>query len=121
LYKVGKEIAEITIPSKEEAESMKAYKKIAKATIATLENRRDSQAKLEQEFVGTGEGGGAGVLPDPEPDVKLDGDPTAQAVGNPEGEDENGVVVLGTCATVSTHQSRSKSWRSNLGRKRERK
>jgi len=48
LYKVGKEIAEITIPSKEEAESMKAYKKIAKATIATLENRRDSQAKLEQ-------------------------------------------------------------------------
>ncbi len=96
LYKVGKEIAEITIPSKEEAESMKAYKKIAKATIATLENRRDSQAKLEQEFVGTGEGGGAGVLPDPEPDVKLDGDPTAQAVGNPEGEDENGVVVLGT-------------------------
>ncbi len=33
---------------------MKAYKKIAKATIATLENRRDSQAKLEQEFVGTG-------------------------------------------------------------------
>jgi lipoate-protein ligase B len=47
LYKVGKEIAEITIPSKEETESMKAYKKIAKATIASLENRHDSQAKLE--------------------------------------------------------------------------
>jgi hypothetical protein len=85
LYKVGKEIAEITIQSKEEAESMKAYKKIAKATIATLENRRDSQERLEEESVGTGEGDGAGVLPDLEPGVKLDGDPAAQAVGNPEG------------------------------------
>jgi hypothetical protein len=89
LYKVGKEIAEITIPSKEETESMKAYKKIAKVTIATLENRRDSQAKLERESVGTGEGGRAGVLPDLEPDVKLNGDPAAQAVGNPEGEDKS--------------------------------
>ncbi len=66
---------------------MKAYKKIAKVTKATLENRRDSQARLEQESVGTGEGDRAGVLPDPEPGVKLDGDPAAQAVGKPEGGD----------------------------------
>ncbi len=51
LYKVGKEIVEITIPSKEEADSMKAYKKIVKATIVTLENRVDSEAKLERESV----------------------------------------------------------------------
>jgi hypothetical protein len=106
LYKEGKEIAQITIPSKEEAESMKAYKKIAKATIATLENRRDSQARLEQESVGTGEGGGAGVLPDLEPDVKLDGEPAAQAVGNLEGEDENGIVVLGTGAVLKKVQDK---------------
>ncbi len=33
LYKVGKEIAEITIPSKEEAESMKAYTSVAKFLV----------------------------------------------------------------------------------------
>ncbi len=77
---------------------MKAYKKIAKVTIATLENRCGSQVKLEWESVGTGEGRRAGVLPDLEPDVKLDGDPAAQAVGNPEGEDENEIVLVGTWA-----------------------
>ena len=41
---------------------MKAYKKVAKVTIATLEKRRDSQAKVQ--IAGTEEGDGAVVLLD---------------------------------------------------------
>ncbi len=64
LHRVEKEIAKIHTPTKKETETMKAYKKVAKATIATLEKRRDSQAKVET--AGTEEGEGAGVRPDPE-------------------------------------------------------
>ena len=42
------------MPTRKETETMKAYKKVAKATIATLEKHRDSQAKVET--AGTEEG-----------------------------------------------------------------
>jgi len=35
------------MPARKETDTMKAYKKVAKATIATLEKRRDSQAEVE--------------------------------------------------------------------------
>ncbi len=47
LHRVEKEIAKIHTPTRKETETMRAYKKVAKATIATLEKRRDSQAKVE--------------------------------------------------------------------------
>ena len=72
---------------------MKAYKKVAKATIATLEKRRDSQAKVET--AGTEEGEGAGVLPDPESDVDPDGEPN---LDNPEGDNDDETVVPATGA-----------------------
>ena len=83
LHRVEKEIAKIHTPSKKETETMKAYKKVAKATIATLEKRRDSQAKVET--AGTEEGEGAGVRPDPESDVDPEGEPN---LDNPEGDNE---------------------------------
>jgi len=91
LHRVEKEIAKIHTPTRKETETMKAYKKVAKATIATLEKRRDSQAKVE--IAGTEEGEGAGVLPNPESDA----DPDRESnVDNLEGEDENETVVTDT-------------------------
>ncbi len=72
---------------------MKAYKKVAQATVAKLEKCRDSQAKVET--AGTEEGEGAGVLPDPESDV----DPDRESnVDNLEGENEEETVVPATGA-----------------------
>jgi len=88
LHRVEKEIAKIHTPTKKETETMKAYKKVAKATIATLEKRRDSQAKVET--AGTEEGEGAGVLPDPESDVDPDGEPN---LDNPEGDNDDETVA----------------------------
>ena len=62
LNRVEKEIAKIHTPTNKETETMKAYKKVAKVTIATLEKRRDSQAKVQ--IAGTEESDGAVVLPD---------------------------------------------------------
>ena len=70
---------------------MKAYKKVAKATIAMLEKRRDSQAKVET--AGTKEDDGAGVLPDPDSGVKPDRE---SQVYNLEGDDEDGTVAPDT-------------------------
>jgi hypothetical protein len=91
LHRVEKEIAKIHMPTRKETETMKAYKKVAKATLATLEKRRDSQAKVET--AGTEEGEGAGVLPNPESDVEPDRESN---VNNLEGEDEDGTVAPDT-------------------------
>jgi hypothetical protein len=78
------------MPTRKET-TVKAYKKVAKATIATLEKRHDSQEKVE--VAGTEEGGGARVLPDLESDV----DPNWEPVdGSLTGADEDETVVLNT-------------------------
>ncbi len=93
LHRVEKEIAKIHTPTRKETETMKAYKKVPKVTIATLEKRRDSQAKVVT--VGTEEGEGAGVRSDPESDV----DPDEESnVDNPEGDNEDETVVQATGA-----------------------
>ena len=93
LHRVEKEIAKIHTPTRKETETMRTYKMVAKATIATLEKCRDSQAKVET--AGTEEGGGAGVLPDPESDVDPDGESN---LDNPEGDNDDETVVPATGA-----------------------
>jgi hypothetical protein len=70
---------------------MKAYKKVAKATIAMLEKHRDSQAKVET--AGTEEGEGARVFPNLETDAEPDRESN---VDNLEGKDEDGTVAPDT-------------------------
>jgi hypothetical protein len=91
LHRVEKEIAKNHMPTGRETETMKAYKKVAKAKIAMLEKRRDSQAKVE--VAGTEEGDRAGVLPDLESDVEPDRESNAD---NLEGEDEDETVAPDT-------------------------
>jgi hypothetical protein len=91
LHRVEKEIAKIHTPTRKETETMKAYKKVAKAMIATLEKCRDSQAKVET--AGTEEGDGAGVLPDPESVVEPDRESN---LDNLEGDDEDETVAPDT-------------------------
>jgi hypothetical protein len=91
LHRVEKEIAKIHTPTRKETETMKAYKKVGKVTIAMLEKCLDSQAKVET--AGTGEGDGAGVLPDPESGVEPEGESN---VDDPEGEDEDETVAPDT-------------------------
>jgi len=70
---------------------MKAYKKVTKVTVATLEKRQDSQAKVET--AGTEEGDEAGVLPESESDVEPDGESNSD---NQEGDDEDETVAPDT-------------------------
>ncbi len=79
------------MPTRKETETMKAYKKVGKVTIAMLEKCRDRQAKVET--AGTEEGEGTGVLPDPESDVEPDRESN---VDNLEGEDEDETVAPDT-------------------------
>jgi hypothetical protein len=90
--------------------------------------------------MGTGEGGRAGVLPDLEPDVKLNGAQQLKLLATLRGKTKMGLLCWelklfkrryrikytskrkpkNLCNSLYL-QSRSKSWRSNLDRKRERK
>jgi hypothetical protein len=104
LHRVEKEIAKIHTPTRQETETMKAYKKVAKAMIATLEKHRDSQAKVET--ARTEEGEGAGVLLDPVSDVETDRESNVDKL---EGEDEDETVApdTGTILKKAPHKVHS--------------